>query len=243
MSWYHFKFKRGGNFTDILFSVLVASIVRFRYIWDDENSADPTCKLPPYPFSSAKRVRDWFYMIHHEFLRIHMPARIENLTDSTSRIAGDDVETLVWTPVECCVGVICACIPCMAPLRRLINRGSARAGYKPTSEGRAGEIPLTTRAWPEEHSMVHSQHGKNDEESGEFGEVGWASKMDTATNKAGESEPKTQVYASDFRSVVVNGASADPKANGISEEIPSNHIKVSKDLMWSEETTKGRGIC
>ena len=172
-----------------------------------------------------------------------MPTVLENFTDSTSHIVGDDAETLVWTPVECCVGVICACIPCMAPLRRLVNGGIARAGYKPTSEGRAAEIPLTTRAWPGEHPIFHKKHDKNDEESGEFGEDGWASKMDTITNKAGKSESKTQGYASDSRGVVFNGASADLRVSGISEEVPSNHIKVSKDLMWSEETTNGRSIC
>ena len=91
--------------------------------------------------------------------------------------------------------------------------------------------------------MLHSQHSKNDEESGEFGEDGWASKINTVTNRDGELEPKTQVYASDFRSVVVNGASADPRASGIIEEVPSNRIKVSKDMVWSEETTKERNIC
>ena len=228
--------------TDIHFSVLGASIVRFRYIWLDENAGDPTCKLPTYPFSSLKCVRDSFSMVHHQFLSIQMPARIENPTDSTFHILGNDAETLVWTPVECCVGVICACVPCMAPLRRLVKGGIARAGYKPTSKGRAADIPLTMRAWPGEHSMFHSQHGRNDEESGEFGEDGWVSKVDTITNNAGESEPKTQVYAPDSRSVVFNRASADPRVSGISEEVPSNQIKVSKDLMWSEETTEGRSI-
>ena len=64
MSWYQFKFKRGGSLIDILFSVLAASIVRFRYIWLDENSEDPTCKLPtPFPLSSALEIR--FHMVHH----------------------------------------------------------------------------------------------------------------------------------------------------------------------------------
>ena len=131
----------------------------------------------------------------------------------------------------------------MAPLRLLIRRSIARPSYKTTHKARAGEIPLTTtRAWPGEHSIFHSQHSKNDEESGEFGEEGWASKVDTVTSKAGESESKsnTQPYASQFRSVVVNSASADPRASGISEEVPCNQIKVSKDLMWSEETKKER---
>ena len=131
----------------------------------------------------------------------------------------------------------------MAPLRRFVSGGIVRSGYKSTGKARAAEVPLTaTRAWPREHSMLHSQHSKNDEESGEFGEDGWASKINTVTNKDGDSEPKTRVYASDFRSVVVNGASADPRASGISEEVPSNRIKVSKDMVWSEETTKERNI-
>lgn len=178
--------------------VAAASIVRFRYIWFEDNAAHPT----------------W-----------------------------DDAETLVWTPVECFVGVICACITCMAPLRRLANGGITREGYKPTGEGGAAEIPLTMRAWPGEHSMFHSQHGKNDGGSSEFDGGGWTSTMATVIGKTGELESQTPVHASDFRSVVVNGASADPRASGIREEVPSNHIKVSKDMMWSEETAKGSRMC
>lgn len=170
-----------------------------------------------------------------------MPAKIENFTHTDFHVAGDDAETLVWTPVECCVGVICACIPCMAPLRRLVGGGIARTGYKNNGKARAADIPLTTsRAWPGEHSLFHSQHSKHDEESGEFGEEGWASKMDTVTEKVGGLDSRPQVYAPHFRSVVVNGASADPRVSGISEEVPCDQIKVSKDLMWSEETTMER---
>lgn len=179
--------------------VLGASIVRLRFIWLDENSADPT----------------W-----------------------------DDAETLVWTPVECCVGVICACIPCMAPLRRLVGGGSGGAGYKPTVKARAHEIPLTiSHTWPGEQSTFHSQHSKNDEESGEFGDDGWASKMEAVTNKVGEPESENHVHAPPYRSIVVNGASADPRVSGIGEEVPRNQIKVSKDLMWSEETATERDLC
>lgn len=164
----------------------------------------------------------------------------ENSQDPT----WDDAETLVWTPVECCVGVICACIPCMAPLRRLVGGGIARDGYKTTGKARAKEIPLTTsHTWPGEHSMFHSQHSRNDEESGEFGEDGWAAKMDAVTNKIGEPESETQEYAPHYRSVVVNGASADQRGSGISDEVPSNQIKVSKDLTWSEERPKERSLC
>ena len=172
------------------------------------------------------------------------PARMTSSTDISFRVIGDDAETLLWTPVECCVGVICACIPCMAPLRRLVGGGAIRAGYQATGKARAIEIPLTLpNAWPGEHSMFHSQHSKNDEESGELDEYAWASRMDTVNNKVGRSELKNQVYAPHFKSVVLNGASADPRAGGSSEAMPSNQIKVSKDLTWSEETTKEGNSC
>lgn len=132
----------------------------------------------------------------------------------------------------------------MAPLRRLVGGGIARDGYKTTGKARAKEIPLTTsHTWPGEHSMFHSQHSRNDEESGEFGEDGWAAKMDAVTNKIGEPESETQEYAPHYRSVVVNGASADQRGSGISDEVPSNQIKVSKDLTWSEERPKERSLC
>ena len=68
MSWYHFKFTRGGSLIDIFGSVLAASIVRFRYIWLDENSKDPTCKLPtPCPLLSALEIR--FHMVLHPCLQ------------------------------------------------------------------------------------------------------------------------------------------------------------------------------
>ena len=164
-----------------------------------------------------------------------------NSTDIIFRVIGDDAETLLWTPVECCVGVICACIPCMAPLRRLFGGGATRAGYQATGKARAIEIPLTlSNAWPGEHSNLHSQHSKNDEESGELDQDAWASRMDPVTNNVGVSESNNLVYAPQFKSVVVNGASANLRAGAGSENMPSNQIKVSKDLTWSEETVKER---
>ena len=131
----------------------------------------------------------------------------------------------------------------MAPLRRLLGRGATRAGYQTTGKARAITIPLTLiNAWPGEHSMLHSQHSKNDEESGELDQDAWASRMDPVTNKIGESELNNLVYAPQFNSVVVNGASANLRATGSSEDMPSNQIKVSKDLTWSEETVKERKV-
>ena len=79
-------------------------------------------------------------------------ARMTNSTDIPSRVVGDDADTLLWTPVECCVGVICACLPCMTPLQRLFGGDSTRTGYHATEKARAIGTPLTLpNAWPGEH--------------------------------------------------------------------------------------------
>ena len=38
-----------------------------------------------------------------------------------------NTEILLWTIVECCIGLVCACIPCMTPLSRLITVGPIAA--------------------------------------------------------------------------------------------------------------------
>jgi hypothetical protein len=128
----------------------------------------------------------------------------------------------------------------MAPLRRSLSFKRSRARYHNTSSRRTKDLPLTaTRTWPGEHSVLQSNHTKNDDESGEFGERGWVSKLDAGNSMVSDEAPKTQLYGPSYMSVVVNGASAGTREGGISDDsVPNNRIKVSRDLAWSSETVK-----
>ena len=134
----------------------------------------------------------------------------------------------------------------MAPLRRSLSFKRSRAGYQITGSKRTKNLPLTaTHTWPGEHSVRRSTHTRNDDESGEFGEEGWASsKMDGGNSKASDEALRTQLYAPSWKSVVVNGASADPRESGMSEDsLPNNRIKVRRDLAWSSEMVKEQDYC
>ncbi len=60
-------------------------------------------------------------------------------------IVGLNTEILLWTIVECCIGLVCACIPCMTPLGRLVTLGPVTAfSAKKSSIKKAKH----SRAWP-----------------------------------------------------------------------------------------------
>ena len=154
---------------------------------------------------------------------------------------GSDAETLAWTPVECCVGVICACIPCMAPLRRHVPFIFNHSGYRATGTKRAKDLPLAAaHTWPREHSVLQSTHTRDDVESGEVGEGCWTAKMNGISAHPYEGTLNGHVHPPHWRGVVVNGASAAPNASGASIDLlPDNQIQVIKDLEWTSETVTG----
>ena len=68
--------------------------------------------------------------------------------------------------------------------------------------------------------------------------------MDGGNSKASDEALRTQLYAPNWKSVVVNGASANPRESGMSEDsLPNNRIKVSRDLAWSSEMVKEQDYC
>ena len=60
-------------------------------------------------------------------------------------IVGFNTEILLWTIVECCIGLVCACIPCMTPLTRLVTLGpvAAFSAKKPSIKN-----AKHSRTWP-----------------------------------------------------------------------------------------------
>ncbi|KAG7005424.1 hypothetical protein G7Y79_00020g049520 [Physcia stellaris] len=56
-------------------------------------------------------------------VKIYYVFAVDNSSDSTYH----NTEILLWTIVECCIGLVCACIPCMTPLSRLVTVGPIAA--------------------------------------------------------------------------------------------------------------------
>ena len=162
----------------------------------------------------------------------------ENSADET----GDDAETLIWTPVESCIGAVCAFIPCMAPLRKLSYRR-----HKNRDARRTKHLPLATSGWNDRfHRIDRSGRHPNDSGSGEFGMDEWPDQIESMTTRhdleqgaRSKNEGQSQYDQNRDTAViaVMNGASADPRASADST-LPINQIKVMKDLEWSSERMK-----
>ena len=70
-------------------------------------------------------------------VKIYYAFVINNATDSTWY----NLEIQLWTSVECCIGLVCACLPCMVPLLRMVTRGF-QTTTKRSQEICNGAVPM-----------------------------------------------------------------------------------------------------
>ena len=62
-------------------------------------------------------------------VKIYYALAVNNSTDST----WINTEIQLWTTMECCIGLVCACLPCIMPLFRLFTRGFHGTGERSRS--------------------------------------------------------------------------------------------------------------
>ena len=136
----------------------------------------------------------------------------------------DDAEMLLWGPVECCLGVVCACMPYLVPYRRFFRSPSSNQG----SNERNMDSLLASPSWMGRRPSTIGESGK-DKGSGNGAaesELGWwTTELHDIRSKCNDGNE---------RKVIIRRAEADSRGESM-EHVPGNRIKVSSDLHWKSE--------
>ena len=133
-------------------------------------------------------------------------------------MSGTIAHLAIWINVECCIGIVCACLPIMRPLLRSTHhRVMGSRLFRSHSSRNANK----------------GSHRLTDEDDSRFGSNGPA--LDCRVEgsgtqgKGGGSEGKHWVWLPSLSQVRNDG-----KVKGNAEEmVPMGHIAVRRDLEWS----------
>ena len=85
----------------------------------------PGLALWPLQMRTSKKLGLFFvfslgtFVCGVSIVKIYYAFVINNATDATWY----NLEIQLWTSVECCIGLVCACLPCMVPLLRMATNG------------------------------------------------------------------------------------------------------------------------
>lgn len=149
-------------------------------------------------------------------------------------IAGYNTEILLWMIVECCIGLVCACLPCMTPLSRVFSkRSKSTSGGGSGGKGPTPIASLSARRWPGGRRLPSYE---NDEQI--VAAVARSSDpSDGDTDISGDrslQHPKKEHHGT-FRGTVTNEASSSDYTD-IESGIPMNSIKVQNGIEWKSES-------
>ena len=96
----------------------------------------PGVALWPLQMRNTKKIGLFFvfslgaFVCGVSIIKIVSAFAVSNDSDSTYV----NTELLLWTVVECCIGLVCACLPCMVPLCRIFTRGPKAAFRSPPQQ-------------------------------------------------------------------------------------------------------------
>ncbi|KAL8670913.1 MAG: hypothetical protein Q9168_004580 [Polycauliona sp. 1 TL-2023] len=157
---------------------------------------------------------------------------------------GFNTEILLWTIVECCVGLVCACLPCMTPLGRLVTIGpiaafSAQSRKRsPATTGKdscANMLNINSRPWrggrrlpSVEDSRTIISPGAGRGHGLELDE--WLDRRDVMNDGTTRSEPERQW---------LEGTLPDPTIDGFKFEMQNERELQTPNSSFAVAHTRG----
>ena len=134
----------------------------------------------------------------------------------------DDAEMLLWGPVECCLGVVCACMPYLVPYRRLFRSHPSNQA----SNERNNDSLLASPSWMGRRPSTTGASRKDKAGASVESELGlWTAELGDLRAKCNDGNE---------RSVTIQRAAVRSE-DGLDKHVPGNRIKVSSDLQWKSE--------
>ena len=135
----------------------------------------------------------------------------------------DDAEMLLWGPVECCLGVVCACMPYLVPYRRFFCSQPSNHG---SNERNKDSLLVSPSRMGRRPSMIGDSGRDKDSGNGASeSELGWwTAELQDIRSKCNDVNE---------RKVTIERAEAEVREEG--EGMPGNRIKVYSDLQWRSE--------
>lgn len=147
---------------------------------------------------------------------------------------GYNTEILLWMIVECCIGLVCACLPCMTPLTRIFSKKSkSTSGGYSGGKGPAPIASLSARRWPGGRRLSTC----DDDDEQILTEVAHSSShSDKEADMSGDKPLQRSKEGQDamFKSTVTNKAYSNDSTD-VESGIPMNSIKVQKGIEWKSE--------
>ena len=129
---------------------------------------------------------------------------------------------LLWGPVECCLGVVCACMPYLVPYRRFFRTNTTNRA----SDERNKDSLLASPSWPGRRPSTVGDGGKDKANGTKELDFGWWEvELHDIRSKCNDGNE---------RHVTIQRSAVAPR-DGTEEYVPDNRIKVSNDLQWKSE--------
>lgn len=129
---------------------------------------------------------------------------------------------LLWGIVECCLGVVCTCMPYLIPYRRFFRANTTNRA----SNERNKDSLIASRSWPGRRPSTISKGGKDKVNGTKESELGWWTvELHDIRSRCNDGSD---------RHVTIQRSEVAPR-DGTEEFVPDNRIKVSNDLRWKSE--------
>ncbi|KAL8788889.1 MAG: hypothetical protein Q9213_001412 [Squamulea squamosa] len=169
-------------------------------------------------------------------VKIYFIFAVDNGSDSS----WFNTEILLWTIVECCIGLVCACLPCLTPLSRLVTVGPVAAfSSKPrkrslaamAKEDRTKVLNTNSRPWhgarrlpSVEDSRTVLSHGAAAHGT-ELDE--WLDRRDVMNDGTTRSEPERQWMEGTLPDTTFNGLDLEMQSEA-GLQLPNSPVAVGR---------------
>ena len=136
-----------------------------------------------------------------------------------------NTEILLWAIIEWCIGLVCACLPCMTPLTRLVTIGPV-AEFR-SKKASTATVEVNTRPWPGGRRLPSIEDSRV-VLSGDNNELNeWPHPSQIPSNTSGDNSPERQWNPA---SLVSSSGVEASLSNSIAPavEVPKKAIHVEK---------------